>query len=144
MIIRTANDQSVVRQAGGYRRFVAQMIVKVWGQTLRIHWDDTHGEVMAEVVRSSWRVMCPFCPGGLWAEPPTSDLPDGEPFFCVDCLMQANAFRPMRVIWPVDRLQIERVLLLRPDPLTRNWLPGRGETLEVLQFENKQHGHRVR
>jgi len=114
--------------------FVSKTIRQNWGQPLRIAWDETHGEVLAEVVRSSWRVKCPFCAGALVAEP-------GEPFFCVDCLMQANGFQPMRVIWPGNRHAIEVVLLHRPDPLTRNWLPNNGETLDYLIFENEQHGH---
>lgn len=136
MLIRTANDQEIIRKRGGYRRFVEFSTLTHWGEKLPRNWDDLNGQVMAQVARSNWYVSCPFCVGALMAEP-------GEPFFCVDCLMQANAFRPMLVMWPENRLQIERVLILRPDPLTRNWLPLTGETLETLMQENQAHGHRV-
>lgn len=134
MLIRTANDQFIVIQMGGYREFVETVVKRNWAGAMAIDWDRLAGAVMAEVVRSDWRVKCPFCAGAQVIEP-------GEPFFCVDCLMQANGFRPMRVTWPENRDDIERVLLHRPDPLTRNWLPGQGETVDLLRLENQQHGH---
>jgi hypothetical protein len=136
MFIRTANQQPLVHQAGGYRRFVEMVIRRNWLVNIEIPWDEPRGEIRAEVVRSSWRVKCPFCAGALVIEP-------GEPFFCVDCLMQGNGFYPMRVIWPSMRQAIENVLLQRPNPATRNWLPDAGETLEFLRVENQQHGHGV-
>lgn len=33
---------------------------------------------------------------------------------------------------------VERLLMMRPDPSTRNWVPG--ETLHDLMFENAEHG----
>jgi hypothetical protein len=42
------------------------------------------------------------------------------------------------VTWPTDRAEIERILMDRPDPATRNWLPG--ETLQELVIENLAHG----
>jgi len=33
---------------------------------------------------------------------------------------------------------VERILMMRPDPSTRNWVPG--ETLQDLMWENGQHG----
>jgi len=44
------------------------------------------------------------------------------------------------VLWPsLDMITgVERLLMMRPVPSTRNWLPG--ETLHDLMFENGAHG----
>lgn len=44
------------------------------------------------------------------------------------------------VMWPSHPMVhgIERLLMMRPDPTTRNWYPG--ETLHDLVFENGAHG----
>ncbi len=47
----------------------------------------------------------------------------------------------IRLDWPADLEAIDRVLARRPDPSTRNWLPG--ETVEDLKAENLLHGMRV-
>ena len=45
-----------------------------------------------------------------------------------------------KVLWPsLDMITaVERLLMMRPVPSTRNWLPG--ETLHDLVFENGAHG----
>jgi hypothetical protein len=58
-----------------------------------------------------------------------------EPVFqCWDCGARSE------VLWPPDDLvwSIERLLLMRPDPMTQNWEPG--ETLTQLMWENGAHG----
>lgn len=129
MLIKTANQQEKVRADGGYVRWVSLIVAARWGH--RIDWAQPLGYAYAEIARSNWRVKCPFCPGAQVIEP-------GEAFFCVDCANQANFFRPMRVIWPAERHTIERLLLKRPNPLNRNWLPR--ETVEMLIRENMEHG----
>ncbi len=47
----------------------------------------------------------------------------------------------IRIDWPTDLEAIDRVLALRVDPITRNWLLG--ETVEDLKAENLLHGMRV-
>lgn len=44
------------------------------------------------------------------------------------------------VVWPTADMIIgvERLLMMRPDPSTRNWFPG--ETLNDLLWENGAHG----
>jgi hypothetical protein len=44
------------------------------------------------------------------------------------------------VLWPSPGMVegVERLLLMRPDPSTRNWWPN--ETLHDLMFENGAHG----
>lgn len=132
MIIRTANQQPVVKAKGGYRAWLTEMVLQRWDCV--INWDDVQGVVAAEIVRSNWRVSCPFCRGAVVYEP-------GEPFICPDCVNQANEHHPMMVAMPPEsyRQQIETVLLKRPDPNTRNWLPH--ETVTMLKAENLEHGH---
>ena len=127
--IRTANDQPSVRAAGGYRRFIAKLVAQRWRRQLP-NWD-VRGAVSAEIVRSSWRVSCPFCASATVAEP-------GEPFFCPDCMMAGNNGLAMLVIMPEEREQIERILNMRPVPETRNWLPH--ESVDDLIVENIEHG----
>jgi hypothetical protein len=45
---------------------------------------------------------------------------------------------PTEIVWPVDPISIEAVLLMRPNPHTRNWVPP--ETLTDLIAENAAHG----
>ncbi len=44
------------------------------------------------------------------------------------------------LVWPAEDMvySIERLLLMRPIPYTRNWFPG--ETLHDLMRENGEHG----
>lgn len=44
------------------------------------------------------------------------------------------------IMWPSEDMVkgVERLLMMRPDPSTRNWLPG--ETLPELMWENGMHG----
>jgi len=130
MMIRTANQQRAVIQAGGYPRFVEQQIAWRWPGAPAANWQ-ARGEIHAEIARSNWRVCCTTCREAIVIEP-------GLPFFCPNCLMQANGGYAMRVIWPAERAQIEAVLLARPVPEHRNWLPG--ETVAMLIAENLAHG----
>jgi hypothetical protein len=77
-----------------------------------------------------WIVQCP-CRGAQLAA--RSD----HRMLCVDCHNADIGGRWRRVVWPADAEAIERVLLARPDPTTRNWT---GETLAQLKAENTERG----
>jgi hypothetical protein len=67
----------------------------------------------------------------------------GQPdqgFFCFGCYNIIHTGLPRRVTYPVDEVRgrVEALLLARPDPSTRNWLPS--ETVEDLAIENIAHG----
>lgn len=130
MQIRTASQQKSVTKHGGYRRFTENALRLRWETARPISWGASRGTVQAEVIRSNWAVRCPHCAGAMFVEP-------GEPFFCPDCGMQANDWLPMTVVWPEERATIERVLLARSDPLTRNWTR---ESVAALRAENLAHG----
>lgn len=44
----------------------------------------------------------------------------------------------LELVWPTFREGVERLLMMRPAPKTRNWLPG--ESLHDLLAENVEHG----
>ncbi len=134
-IIQAGMFEPYIR-AGGMRPFLAMQMSRWWGGVLP-KWD-TRGEVAAFVNHSRWIAKCPYCAGAL-----TVGL-DEPIFYCVECGMQANGGGPgqpgyaMDVIFPRFWQDIEAVLLLRPDPATRNWLPH--ETIDDLIQENIAHG----
>lgn len=77
---------------------------------------------------SRWVARCGLCPGAEQLQPCTPH------FKCVECGTVTE------VIWPTEDMVVgvERLLMMRPDPSTRNWHPG--ETLHDLMWENGEHG----
>ena len=86
----------------------------------------------AVVDANRWIVHCPTCNGAefAWTTMPL--------FMCVTCWNGDNNhyFRPVN--FPRNKAAIERVLMARPNPTNRNWLPGEG--VPFLEFENEAHG----
>lgn len=80
-----------------------------------------------------WVASCPYegCGGVTMAEP-------GWPFMCPACLNGAVGRTWRAVQWPERAADIEEVLVRRPIPATRNWLPG--ETVDRLMSENRLAG----
>jgi len=132
-IILTANMQPAYHRRGGYRAYIEYLLQQRWAGTApRPDWNQTAGEPLpAVIIASQWAVKCDVCREIIAAEP-------GEPFYCPACQNQANSFRPRPVTWPAERREIERLLLLRPDPGTRN-LPV-GSTLVDVRLDNVVHG----
>lgn len=85
----------------------------------------TAGEVRAEVNHGRWLARCPRCPGAELVQP------EDPVMWCLSC-----GSGPYRVRFPSprERRRIEQLLLRRPHPETRNWLPG--ESLEQTQAAN--------
>lgn len=80
-----------------------------------------------------WIAQCPDCQargrtaaGYVWMSQPLT--------FCMRCANRSIGGRWRRVTVPANRAEIEGLLMLRPDPETRAWIPG--ETVEQLQAEN--------
>jgi len=96
------------------------------------------GRALALVVGGRWVVRCPTC--NLHEPGHTSSGGRVELFRCRRCSNSAAGKRPFEVLWP-SREQAQRIwsiLACRPDPQTRNWVPG--ESLHMLCAENIQHG----
>jgi|1185.fasta_scaffold108400_2 hypothetical protein len=89
------------------------------------------GVAYAEVHRGMWIVRCPavYC----WS---AMAVTLGLPEFV--CLGDGSCGEAAPIVWPRDPLAIATLLRMRPDPTTRNWLPG--ETLQDLVAENAAHG----
>lgn len=84
-----------------------------------------------------WITACPDCRENgktsseyVWLATPLT--------FCIRCGNEAIGSRWRRVLVPPARAEIERLLLTRPDPMTRTWHPG--ETLADLQAQNAALG----
>jgi hypothetical protein len=88
----------------------------------------THQQVAARAYNSMWIVDCAYCPN---AEQVQRFQPGVMCGYC-----GSN----MAILWPAEAMvhSIERLLLMRPLPLNRNWRPG--ETLHDLMRENAEHG----
>jgi hypothetical protein len=130
MKIKQANEQFAVLEFGGYRNFITEMIRGRWQNTDLINWTP-QGSVKAYVLRSNWVARCPTCRNVMFVQ-------FGEPFYCCDCYMQFNDHHAMNVQYPKQVWEIEQILLMRPNPLNRNWLLG--ETLEDLISEQQAQG----
>lgn len=88
------------------------------------------GVAYAEASCGQWIARCPrpWCTNALLVE-------RGQPEFACNGGLACGATAPLS--WPADPDAIEAILLLRPVPTTRNWLPG--ETLQQLLEENAVH-----
>lgn len=77
---------------------------------------------------SRWVAHCGLCPRAMRLQSFTPHL---------ECDLCGTT---TEVIWPSESMVagVERLLMMRPDPSTRNWVPG--ETLHALMFENGAHG----
>ena len=99
--------------------------------TLAVGLVHPHAEkpVHARIEVGHWVVECgtKFCRDALRME-------YGTGFLCPTCGIAQD------VIWPspADVQRIVALLAARPDPMTRNWLPG--ETVQHLLVENLAHG----
>lgn len=105
------------------------------------------GSYIQDVFANSgrWVARCGLCPNaeGFYAKAPAGfvyQVRDGvweevsTHFVCRICGTVNE------LIWPryETMLAVERLLMMRPNPFTRNWVPG--ETLENLMLENGAHG----
>lgn len=85
--------------------------------------------VPAYISWGRWIAECPDCRSAQ----PTGY--DDHRFLCAECGNMGLGWHEVR--WPTNMEAIEAVLLYRPYPATRNWLPG--ESLASLQAENAKH-----
>lgn len=98
--------------------------------------DSTHltGSVTALRVRpaaANWGRWVVTCATSWCTNAWMPDLGEQE-WLCDKCGV------PTGIVWPPDPIAIEAILLMRPDPNTRSWVPG--ETLSDLIMENASHG----
>lgn len=94
-------------------------------------------KALAEANAGRWIARCPFCTGAEYVS-----LTDPV-FFCHECRNATVGSQLVAVELPPakTREQIERYLLARPVPASRDWRPG--ETVKDLQAENRSLGVRL-
>ncbi len=109
-------------------RELTRRIAQRAGYVLR---DGAKGEVEARLEHGRWIADCPFCNG---AEVVSRQARE---FFCLSCGMTANGGQPMRVRFPRERAEIERVLQAR-QARNQHWRPG--DTVAELRALNRAHG----
>ena len=91
----------------------------------------TRPAVFARAHAGHWIADCPRCGYAVGGRL----LPFGSPVFdCQDCGLGVE------VRWPSEQMRrgVERLLMMRPVPHTRNWFPH--ESLSDLLAENVEHG----
>ena len=102
--------------------------------------DETAPPLDAEVNHGRWVWLCP-CRRGSEADPP---LGGGVVFverplgWCPRCANVESGGRWRVIRLPSERVELEALLALRPDPETRNWWPG--ETTADLAEQNAREG----
>lgn len=87
--------------------------------------------VKARILYGRWLVDCPVCRGA-------NDVDPCEPVYLCSSCGWPECLTP--VVFPEERQEIERLLLIRPIH-NRNWSPD--ETVSLLIAENIAFGHEV-
>lgn len=88
--------------------------------------------IFVMVNHGRWVATCPWCNSAQLA------FTEDRWFLCSDCLNSACGGQSVEVKWPDDESEIEKILSLRPDVSTQNWVWG--ETVDGLIRENEEHG----
>lgn len=130
--VMTASQLFTVKtQAKGDVKAWVQFLVSMRYTGQSIDWTPSGQPLQAWINRGVWCVSCPDCPEVMPAEP-------SIPFFCPNCLNKGNGYAARGVIFPQERAEIERILNMRFDKETQNWLLT--ETVADLIAQNKERG----
>jgi len=87
-------------------------------------------QLLARAEYARWIVDCPNCNSAEYAF-------EDKLFFCSQCLNSDISGKSRKVVMPIERLQIESILSVRPIK-NRHWYPN--ETIVDLQKENLKMG----
>lgn len=137
--LTAGRDHWAWQARGGRLDFISKQIVSLGldRRTLeRLVGEPKGKQAVAEILDGRWIAKCPDCNGQEVVDP------DEPVFVCLNprCLNRLNDGFPRKIMFPgAERmLQIEEILLARPNPINRNWL--RDEDLDQLKQENIEHG----
>lgn len=134
-------------KAGGYRAFVQSFRIcqeRAGGESIVIGDPDAALDVYVNAYvnaanlggvrgwQGRWIANCadPTCHGCEAVAP-------GQPFMCCRCWNRAHSGAWLKVRFPKDKREIERLLILRPGN-ARNWFPH--ETVAEIRAENRLRG----
>ena len=137
MRIQSAEEQASVRNAGGYRAFVSNVVQS--RHHFKIDWEDVANdarELRAHVSRGDWVVQCDLLANTAYACKGSIVCSVHDPLMiCDECCNHeyGNKVRPVTFPNNTDRLIIEELLTNRPHPGLRNW---QHETIAEMQEAN--------
>lgn len=120
--------------SGNYRGFIERECRMRWQTHANWELDATSPPLHAWIASSNWVVTCDVC-----REQIVIDF--GEIYFCPNCLNVPHNGKARMVVFPENRDEIERILLLRPNPSVRTWYPH--ETVDDLRLQNIEHGDKI-
>ncbi len=129
--ILTANEIVFVVRFRNYRGWIEHEAGRRQGKYPNWHLDKSLPPLPAFVESSTWVWQCPC--GSLWWAEPT--FPRA---WCPECGNEHSGGFARLLVFPPERTKIERLLKVRPDAKTRNWIPH--ETASMLLAENIAHG----
>jgi len=141
MRIIPAHQQAAVLNGGGYRAWLQSIITARWAHDIEWEVDEDAPPIVAHVSRGDWVAKCdlntePPCGGSMVV---TYEAPDNF-FLCDECVNFSAGHKLRRVKFPSqkNRLIIEELLTARPHPGLRNYRPQDGDTVAIVQQENKE------
>jgi len=142
MRIKPAEQQMAVINMGGYRQWLSHIIAERWQHN--IDWDNIATDapkIVAHINRGDWVAKCDLmqdtsnpCGGSVIV------TYNDKVFYCDECLNVAYNYKPRMVKFPSEkeRLIVEELLTARPHPNLRHYKPHEGDTVAIVQQENKE------
>ena len=140
MRIQTADEQVAVRNGGGYRQWLSDIVMARHGH--RIEWDSLaeHApKLQAYINHGDWVCACDLMDDTNFPCNGSIVVTHRDPmFFCDNCCNVAYNHQLRMVQFPdeTERLIIEELLTNRPHPSLRNY--SKDDTIATLQDENKE------
>jgi hypothetical protein len=147
MRIAAADDLAVIRNAGGYRPWVASIIKARWGHDVVWDVDEDAVPVTAFVNNGDWVARCDVLEGAASPCGGSMVVTHRDPVFvCDECVNVEQGHKPRLVEFPDDASRgiIEELLTARPHPRLRQYNPRNGDTVTMLKEENTTQPWRVK
>ena len=141
MRIQPAEQQVAVLNGGGYRVWLSGIVKARHG--FDIDWDniaDDARPLHARISRGDWVCSCDLLADTNFACGGSVVVSYNDPYMiCDECVNSEWEHAVRLVAFPPekDRLIIEELLTSRPHPALRHYKPQDGDTVAVLQEENR-------
>jgi hypothetical protein len=131
---------------------IERAVYLAWKEARDLPYQQPQGFIIGQTIHADinwgrWVVRCCWCGSAIVGDP------TDPRFACGACMNDGGQWAWMRVQYPVDRVEIERMLMPRP-PKRRNWKPGeefvisvgwvgKRETVADLLVENIEHADEI-